>query len=78
MNVLRFYSWFWLFVAPIVAAALLWRFRPQRRPAAVFSSVSDLKGLPVTNAQRLRRFLPYLYALGLCLLLVGLAQAAGR
>jgi Ca-activated chloride channel homolog len=55
-------------------AALWWRFRPQGRPAAVFSSVTDLKGLPVTLAQRLRRSLPYLYGLGLCLLITGLAR----
>ena len=55
MDALRFYSWFWLLLAPIAMGALWWRFRPQRRAAAVFSSVSDLKGLPVTNAQRLRR-----------------------
>jgi Ca-activated chloride channel family protein len=74
VDALRFYSWFWLLLAPIAMGALWWRFRPQRRAAAVFSSVSDLKGLPVTNAQRLRRGLPYLYGLGLCLVIVGLAR----
>ena len=74
VNVLRFYSSFWLILAPIVVARALWRFRPQGRPAAVFSSVSDLKGLPVTRAQRLRRGLPYLYGLGLCLVIAGLAR----
>jgi Ca-activated chloride channel family protein len=53
---------------------LWWRFRPRRRAAAVFSSVADLKGLPVTLAQRLRRGLPYLYGLGLCLVMAGLAR----
>jgi Ca-activated chloride channel family protein len=74
VNAFRFYSWFWLILAPAVAAALWWRFRPERRPAAVFSSLSDLKGLPVTLAQRVRRALPYLYGAGLCLVLVGLAR----
>jgi len=74
VNAFRFYSWFWLIFAPIVIAALWWRFRPQRRPAAVFSSVSDLKGLPVTLAQRLRRWLPYLYGFGLCLVILALAR----
>ena len=55
MNLFRLYSPFWLLVAPVALAALWWRFRPQRQPAAVFSSVSGLKGLPVTLAQRLRR-----------------------
>ena len=74
MNALRFYSSFWLILAPFALGMLWWRFRPQGRPAAVFSSVTDLKGLPVTLAQRLRRGLPYLYGLGLCLLIVGLAR----
>jgi Ca-activated chloride channel family protein len=74
VNTLRFYSWIWLLLAPAVAAALWWRFRPQGRAAAVFSSVADLKGLPVTLAQRLRRCLPYLYGLGLCLIIAGLAR----
>jgi Ca-activated chloride channel homolog len=74
VNAFRFYSSVWLILAPAVAGALWWRFRPQRRPAAVFSSVTDLKGLPVTLAQRLRRCLPYLYGLGLCLVITGLAR----
>ena len=36
--------------------------------------MTDLKGLPVTLAQRLRRCLPYLYGLGLCLVIAGLAR----
>ncbi len=74
VNAFRFYSWFWLILAPVAVAVLWWRFRPQGRPAAVFSSVTDLKGLPVTLAQRLRRCLPYLYGLGLCLVIAGLAR----
>jgi Ca-activated chloride channel homolog len=74
VDVFRLYSWFWLFLAPAALGALWWRFRPQRRPAAVFSSVADLKDLPVTNAQRLRRGLPYLYGFGLCLVIIALAR----
>ena len=74
MNAFRFYSSFWLILVPFMLAALWWRFRPQGRPAAVFSSVTDLKGLPVTRAQRLRRVLPYLYGLGLSLVITGLAR----
>jgi len=74
VNAFRFYSWFWLILTPAVAGLLWWRLRPQRRPAAVFSSVTDLKGLPVTLAQRLRRSLPYWYGLGLCLLIAALAR----
>jgi Ca-activated chloride channel family protein len=72
-------SWFWLMLAPAVVLALAWRSRPKGRPAAVFSSLNDLKGLPVTLAQRLRRLLPYLYGVGLCLLIIALARPqAGR
>jgi Ca-activated chloride channel homolog len=74
VNAFRFYSSFWLILAPAVAGALLWRFRRQVRPAAVFSSVTDLRGLPVTTAQRLGRLLPYMYGLGLCLVIAGLAR----
>lgn len=74
MDALRLYSPFWLVLAPVALGALWWRLRPRRRPAAVFSSVADLKNLPVTLAQRLRRALPGLYGLGLCLLITGLAR----
>jgi Ca-activated chloride channel family protein len=74
VSLLRLYSSFWLILAPAVLALLWWRSRPRRRPAAVFSSVSDLKGLPVTLAQRLRGWLPSLYALGLCLVIIALAR----
>jgi Ca-activated chloride channel family protein len=53
---------------------LWWRRNAKQRPAAVFSSVSDLKRLPVTLAQRVRGALPYVYALGLCLVIAGLAR----
>ena len=36
--------------------------------------MTDLKGLPVTRAQRLRRVLPYLYGLGLSLVIAGMAR----
>jgi Ca-activated chloride channel family protein len=74
VNAFRLYSWSWLILAPVALLALGWRSRPRRRPAAVFSSVADLKGLPVTLAQRLRRGVPVLYGLGLCLVIFGLAR----
>jgi len=74
VDAIRLYSSFWLLLAPAALYALWWRFRPQRRAAAVFSSVTDLKGLPVTGAQRLRCRLPYFYGLGLCLVIAGLAR----
>ncbi len=74
MNAFRLYSVYWLLLVPIALGALWWRFRPDRRPAAIFSSVADLRGLPVTLAQRVRRALPYIYGLGLCLVIAGLAR----
>jgi Ca-activated chloride channel family protein len=74
VDAIRLYSPFWLILAPLALGVLWWRLQPRARPAAVFSSVADLKGLPVTLAQRLRRGLPYLYGLGLCLVIAGLAR----
>lgn len=74
MDALRLYSPFWLLLIPVAFLGLWWRFRARRRPAAVFSSVAELKGLPTTLAQRFRRCLPWLYGLGLCLVITGLAR----
>lgn len=74
MDAYRLYSPLWLLLVPVVLAAGWWRFRPRRRPAAVFSSVADLKNIPCTLAQRLKRAFPSLYALGLCLVIAGLAR----
>ena len=60
---------------PSCVAALWWRFRPQQRPAAVFSSVADLKGLarhPGTAAAAIAAL--SLLARGLCLVIAGLAR----
>src|SRR5258708_37278409 len=74
MDAYRFCSQLWLLLVPVVLALAWGRFRPRRRPAAIFSSLADLKSLPVTLAQRLRRAFPVLYALGLCLVAAGLAR----
>jgi Ca-activated chloride channel homolog len=74
MEAFRFQSWYWLLFAPVVGLLLLWRIRRAPRPAAVFSSIADLKNLPVTLMQRIRRLLPWLYAGGLCLVMIALAR----
>jgi len=74
MDSLRIESPLWLILVPIAFGALWWRFRPRRRPAALFSSIADFKGLPVTLAQRVRRAMPYVYAAGLLLMIAGLAR----
>jgi len=73
MEFFRFYSWLWLAFLPLVLLGPLWRGR--RRPsAAVFSSIADLKGLPVTLMQRVYRALAPVYAVGLALVLLAIAR----
>lgn len=74
MEGFRFCSPLWFALVPLVAAAVWWSCNPRRRPAAVFSSLADLKTLPLTTAQRLRRLLPFAYGLGLLLLVGALAR----
>jgi Ca-activated chloride channel homolog len=68
------FSPYWLVLFPLALGVLWWRLRRQARAAALFSSVAELKDLPVTLAQRLRRWWPYVYGLGLCLVILGLAR----
>lgn len=74
MDSFRFESWMWLLLIPVfvILAAIVGRRR--RRPAVVFSSIADLKDLPVTMLQRVRRILPLIYGVALCLIIVGMAR----
>jgi Ca-activated chloride channel homolog len=74
MDSFRFYSWYWLMLLPVLAAVFGFRLRHRRPTAVVFSSIADLKALPITFMQRLHRALPWLYGLGLGLLILGLAR----
>ncbi|HYG75058.1 MAG TPA: VWA domain-containing protein [Planctomycetota bacterium] len=74
IEAFRFYAPVWFIFAPLALAAVWWAYHPRRRAAAVFSSLADLKNLPVTMAQRVRRVLPYAYAVGLLLLIAALAR----
>lgn len=74
MDSFRFLSWQWLLLIPAVAILARWRTGHRRRPAVIFSSVGDLKGLPVTALQRFKRCLPPLYLCGLCLVIAALAR----
>ena len=74
MDAFRFYSWLWLLLIPVVVAIVIWRTRRAQQPSAVFSSIADLKGLPVTLLQRIHRWLPCVYGSGLCLLLLAIAR----
>lgn len=73
MEMFRFYSWYWLALLPLLLLGLGWLAR-RPRGAAVFSSISDLKGLPVTMLQRVHRLLPIVYAAGFALILVALGR----
>ncbi len=73
MDIFRFYSWIWLVFTPLVFLAWFGWMR-RRKSAAVFSSIADLKGLPVTVMQRIHRSLPIVYAMGAALVLVAIAR----
>ncbi len=74
MESFRFYTWFWLILIPLLVGIHLWRQKKGKRPSALFSSIGDLKNLPVTMMQRINRWLPHLFLMGLCLIVVGLAR----
>jgi Ca-activated chloride channel family protein len=74
MNAFRFYSPLWFILSPLAIAAVWYAWHPRRRAAAVFSSLQDLKSLPVTMAQRVRKTLPFFYGLGLVLIIGALAR----
>ena len=74
MDSFRFYSWFWFALVPVILALVWFYSRSNKRPASLYSSISDLKSLPVTLMQRVNRILPLLFAIGLCLVVAGLAR----
>lgn len=74
MSDFRFADPLWFLAAIPVLLALLFEHRRESRRAVVFSSLVDLKGLPVTLAQRVKRLLPALRALALLLLIAALAR----
>lgn len=74
MDSFRFYSWYWFALVPIVFVVVWFFSRRAKRPASLFSSILDLKSLPITLMQRVNQSLPFLFAVGLCLMIVGLAR----
>lgn len=72
MTDFRFQSPPWLLALVAWIAIESWRRR--RRTGVVFSSLSLVSGLPVTMAQRLARFLPWIERTGLLLLILALAR----
>jgi Ca-activated chloride channel family protein len=65
--------WWLLLLVPIAAAgiAIFWR-RP--KAAVLYSNVVILGKLPITWAQRVKRFLPWLFLAGMAVLVVALAR----
>lgn len=74
MESFRFLSWYWLLAIPIVLLIARWRTSRRWRPAILFSSIADLKDLPVTSMQYIKRALPLIYGVGLVLVIVALAR----
>ncbi|MEI6233726.1 MAG: VWA domain-containing protein [Planctomycetota bacterium] len=74
MNGFRFFSPHWLILLPVVVWAVWRAWHPSARAAALYSNVSDLKKLPVTLAQKLKRLVPFAVALGLSLLVIAVAR----
>ncbi|MEW6746409.1 MAG: VWA domain-containing protein [Planctomycetota bacterium] len=71
---LRFQDPIWITLVFPVALLFFWAERRRRRYAVLFSSLEGLRGLPVTWAQRVKRLLPFLYFLGVSLLIMALAR----
>ena len=62
------------FLAPLAILGVWWSARPRLRPAVIFSSLSGVRGLPVTLAQRIRSAMPYARAAGLLLILAAFCR----
>ncbi|HMS15798.1 MAG TPA: VWA domain-containing protein [Planctomycetota bacterium] len=74
MSFLRFADPIWFLLLLPLLAVLLVRRQDKNRPAVIFSSLRNLKKLPITKSQRLRRLLPAMFALGCLGLILALAR----
>jgi Ca-activated chloride channel family protein len=75
MEGLRFASLWCLILIVPVGMVLGWvSVSSRRRHAVIFSSVSGLKMMPVTWAQRIKRWLPWVYSAGLILIVLSLTR----
>ena len=74
MNAFQFRDPVWLLLLiPVIGSGLL-SIRRDRNSTVLYSNVELLKGLPVTLAQQLKRFLPWLKIVGLTLIVLALAR----
>jgi Ca-activated chloride channel family protein len=70
----RFQAPLWLLLLIPLAVAVFVLIRRRPRAAVLYSSVELLKKLPVTWAQRVKRFLPAVFLAGLALLVISMAR----
>jgi Ca-activated chloride channel homolog len=68
------HPWWLALLIPIAAAGVWLMLRRPKGAAVLYSSAALLADLPITLAQRIKHFLPWLYLLGLMLLTVALAR----
>lgn len=74
MSELRLANPWWLLMCLPLLLATVISLRGERRGAVVYSSVRLLEALPVTLAQRFKRFLPWLRFAGISMVIVALAR----
>jgi Ca-activated chloride channel homolog len=70
----RFQDPLWLLLLIPLVLAGMWTLRRRRQSAVLYSSVELLKNMPVTLAQRVKWFLPWVFIAGLALLVIALAR----
>jgi len=74
VSTFRFQDPIWLgLLLPVIGISLL-SLRRERSTAVLYSNVELFGGLPVTFAQRLKRFLPWLRMTGMVLIVMALAR----
>ncbi len=74
MSAFRFQDPVWiLLLIPLVLLGW-WVVRRNRKAAVLFSDISLLKSLPVTAMQRIKKAVPWIRVLGLCLVIMALAR----
>lgn len=74
MNAFRFHDPLVLLLLVPVVLIGLWSIRRRRQTAVTYSSTQLLRDLPTTTALRIRRLLPALRILGMCLIVIAAAR----
>lgn len=74
MESFRFLSWYWLLAIPVVLLIARWRPQRRQRSAILFSSIADLKEMPITTMQFVKKLMPAIYGVGLLLVITALAR----